>query len=246
MRAISKSTSPAPHAVSLGLELISGARNKLRDPTGKAGQIVRVMEERLTIGFYASGEMVSFAALAEEFGVSRQPVSAAISHLRSSGYVEVIPQVGCRVVLPSPREITDFFFILSKIEGAVVSLAAARYEGDEAKTLMAIVPPSMRRLDALHQRKAYLNYLDRYHDQIWIMTRTPLLEGKISALRRLSNFYLMQGSPKLAPKAAQQLIHERQVIAKAIADRNVKLAAQLAERHINNKPKIIGVIRKLG
>ena len=226
-----------------GSDLIGGSRSKLRDPTGKAGQIVTLMEQRLTLGYYASGEMLSFATLAEEFGVSRQPVSAAISHLRSSGYVEVIPHVGCRVVLPSPREIEDFFLVLSKIESAVVCLAAERYEGDEAKVLLAVSPPDdLSSLDAPHQRKAYLSYLDRYHDQIWIMARTSLLEGKISGLRRLSNFYLWQGIPTLAPKAARQMIRERNAVAKAIAARDAELAARLVEDHIKNKPNVIGVV----
>ena len=48
-------------------DLIGGSRSKLRDPTGKAGQIVALMEQRLTIGYYKSGEMLSFATLAEEW-----------------------------------------------------------------------------------------------------------------------------------------------------------------------------------
>ena len=224
-------------------DLIGGSRSKLGDPTGKAGQLVNIMEQRLVLGYYKSGQMLSFAALADEFGVSRQPVSTAISHLRSTGYVEVIPHVGCRVVLPSPREIEDFFFVLSKIESAVVCLAAERYEGDEAKILLAISPPDdLSSLEAPHQRKAYLAYLDKYHDQIWTMARTPLLEGKVSGLRRLSNFYLWQGIPTLAPKAAKQMIRERNAIAKAIAARDAESASRLAEDHIRNKPKVIGVI----
>lgn len=227
-----------------GAALIGGCRSKLRNPTGKAGQIVEVMEQRFTVGYYRSGEMLSFATLAAEFGVSRQPVSAAIAHLRSSGYVEVIPHVGCQVVLPSPREIEDFFFVLSKIESAIVCLAAARYEGNEAKALMGIAPPDdMAAMEVIHQRKAYVGYLDRYHDQIWAMARSPLLEGKISGLRRVSHFYLWQGNPTLLPKAARQLSRERTAIAKAIAARDAELASRLVEKHILNKPRVIGIVK---
>jgi DNA-binding GntR family transcriptional regulator len=226
-----------------GAELIRGSRSKLADPTGKAGQIVGVMEQRLSLGYYAPGEMLSFNLLAEEFGISRQPVSAAISHLRASGYVEVIPHVGCRVVVPSPREIADFFFLSSKIESAVVALAAERYEGDEAKVLLGIAPPQdLNSLASQHQRKAYVAYIDDFHNQIWAMARAPLLEGKISGIRRLSNFYLWQGIPTLAPQAARQLIRERTAIAKAIAARDVKLASELVEAHIKNKPRLVGIV----
>ena len=133
------------------------SRSKMPEPTGKAGQLVSLLEQRLTLGYYAPGEMLSFNTLAEEFGVSRQPVSAAILHLRAAGFVEVIPHVGCRVVVPSPLEVHDFFFISSKIESAVVTLAAERYEDSEGKELLAIKPPEdVSALDAQDKRLAYV------------------------------------------------------------------------------------------
>lgn len=225
-------------AIQVGTE-----RSKTPDPSGKAGQIATVMEQRLTLGYYAPGEMLSFNKLAEEFGISRQPVSAAISHLRALGYVEVIPQVGCRVVVPTAREIEDFFLVSSKIESAVVALAAERYEADEGKELLSIVPPvGLAALDELPQRRAYIAYLDRYHDQIWRMARTPLLEGKIGGIRRLSNFFLWQGTPALATSVAKQLNRERTAIAKAIVSRDATLASKLVEQHIRNKPRLAGVL----
>ncbi|WP_293393815.1 GntR family transcriptional regulator [Nevskia sp.] len=223
---------------------IGGARNRMPDPTGKGGQIVALMEQRLTLGYYEPGQMLSFNMLAEEFGVSRQPVSTAILHLRAAGYVDVIPHVGCRVMAPSPREIDDYFLVSSKIESAVVALAAERYEDPEGAELLAIAPPAeLASLDAQPQRKAYIAYIDRFHEQIWHMARAPLLEGKIGGIRRLSNFYLWQGTPKLAPAAAKQLSRERTAIAKAIVARDAKLASELVEAHIRHKPALAGLIQ---
>ena len=224
--------------------LVGGARNRTPDPTGKGGQIVELMEQRLTLGYYEPGQMLSFNMLAEEFGVSRQPVSTAILHLRAAGYVDVIPHVGCRVMAPSPREIDDFFLISSKIESAVVALAAQRHEGNEGAELLAIAPPSeFASLDAQPQRKAYIAYIDRFHEHIWHMARAPLLEGKIGGIRRLSNFYLWQGTPKLAANAAKQFSRERTAIAKAIVARDAKLASELVEAHIRHKPAVAGLIK---
>ena len=218
-------------------------RNKIGDPTGKAGQIVSVMEQRLMLGYYAAGQMLSFNMLAEEFKVSRQPVGAAISHLRAIGYVEVMPHIGCKVVHPSYAEIKDFFFLLSKIEGAIVALAAKRHEEPEAEKVLSIKPPrDLAKLERLQeQRKAYIGYVDQYHDQIWHMARTPLLEGKISGLRHLAHFYLWQGIPKLAPSSAARMSAERNEIAKALAARNARLASKLMEQHIRQKPELIGL-----
>lgn len=228
-----------------GTPLIGGSRSKMPDPTGKAGQIVAVMEQRLTLGYYPPGEMLSFNMLAEEFGISRQPVSTAILHLRAAGYVEVIPHVGCRVMVPTSREVEDFFLISSKIESAVVAMAATRYEGDEGEELLAVAPPAdFSSLDSQDKRKAYVSYIDRFHDQIWKMARAPLLEGKIGGIRRLSNFYLWQGLPTLAPAAAKQLSRERTAIAKAIVARDAARAAELVESHIRNKPRLAGLVHE--
>jgi DNA-binding GntR family transcriptional regulator len=147
------------------------------------------------------------------------------------------------VVDPSSREIEDFFFVSSKVESAVVALAAERYENDEAKVLLSIDPPKdLSSLSSQNQRRDYVNYIDRYHGQIWLMAHAPLLEGQISGIRRLSNFYLWQGIPTLAPNAAKQLIRERTAIAKAIAARDGKGAADLMEQHIRNKPRLTGIV----
>jgi DNA-binding GntR family transcriptional regulator len=221
---------------------IGSDRSKIGDPTGKAGQIVSVMEQRLMLGFYKPGEMVSFQRLADEFKVSRQPVSAAISHLRASGYVEVIPQVGCKVVHPSPSEIRDFFTVLGRVEAAVVAMAAARHKASEAADLLALMPVcDLDALDDMNQRKAYIGYVDRFHVLIWTMARSPLLDSKLSGLRRLSNFYLWQGLPTLAPAAAKALIAERTEIARAVMARDASSAALLMERHISAKPQLIGL-----
>ncbi len=68
-----------------------------------------------------------------------------------------------------------------------------------------------------------------------------MLEGKISGLRRLAHFYLWQGIPTLGPAAARKLSAERNEVAKAVAARDAELAARLMERHIAQKPELIGV-----
>jgi DNA-binding GntR family transcriptional regulator len=217
-------------------------RKNVNGPTGIAGEIVRAMEQRLILGYYPPGENISFKILADTFGVSRQPVSAAISHLRASGYVEVLPQVGCRVVKASRDEVADFFLILSKIDGAVAGLAAERYEGKEGKVLLQIRPPNdVNALKDVEHRSAYIAYVDNFHDQIWKMARSPLLHGRFYSLRNLSSFYLWQGLPRLAPEAAAHLNKERVEIARAIAARDSPTASALMEAHIRQKPRVVGV-----
>lgn len=220
-----------------------GLLGRNADPSGKAGIVAAEIENRLMLGQYHFGEALSATQLAQQFDASRQPVSAAIAHLRTSGYVEVIPQVGCRVVSPSASEIADFFVALGKIEGAAASFAARRYEGDEADVLVSIAErDDPKGLDTLAERQGYIDDLHRYHSQIWEMARSPALDLRVASMRRLASFYLWQGSAKLVPTSAHLLIMERAEIARAIKDRDVTKAEILMEKHISHKPHVNGVL----
>jgi DNA-binding GntR family transcriptional regulator len=204
-----------------------------------AGEIVSIMEDRMAVGHYEANEMLSFGKLAEEFGISRQPVSIAISHLRTLGYVEIVPQVGCRVVSPSPTALVDFFAVLARIEGAVAHMAASRFEGHEGIDLLAIRPNSdFDHLDEVDNRLRYVNYLHAFHDHIWQMARAPLLFNQLGGLRRLSSFYLWQGRKNLTPEAARTLTEQRQQIAELIIARKADEAAEQMERHVREKPQV--------
>lgn len=224
----------------------SGASPNRADPSGKAGQIAIELERRLLLGQYVFGQPLTISQLAQQFSASRQPVSVAISHLRSCGYVEVIPQVGCRVVAPSVAEIADFFIALGKIESAVAGFAATRHDGPEARQLIAIADrPVPESLESVADREAYVRNVGDFHDQVWRMARSPALEGRVSNLRRLSNFYLWQGAAKPAPVTAQILSQERRDIARAIADRDVSVAEAMMETHISHKPHLNGLVEPL-
>ncbi|MDP1632688.1 MAG: GntR family transcriptional regulator [Caulobacter sp.] len=227
------------------VEKPSMAGERLRSgsaPSGKAGEIAEELERRLMLGTYRFGESLSIIQLAQQFDASRQPVSVALSHLRSIGYVDIIPQVGCRVVSPSAAEITDFFLAMGKMEGVVAGFAAERHQTDEGRDLASIASrASAANLDTVSGRAAYIRTVNQFHDQIWRMARSPTLEGRIAKLRKLSIFYLWQGAPILAPLAAQQLNQERMEIAVAIVGREVEQAGRLMERHIAGKPVVNGM-----
>tara|TARA_R110000772_G_scaffold43659_3_gene100556 strand:- start:1580 stop:2260 length:681 start_codon:yes stop_codon:yes gene_type:complete len=214
-------------------------RRNMNFPTGKAGEIVAELERRLILGYYKPGENLSFKLLADTLDVSRQPVSSAIGHLRASGYVEVLPQVGCRVVKPTPEEVFDFFRMHSSIEAVAVELAVERQTLAEGEQLAAIQPPPSGGLDRVVERAAYISYVDAFHDQIWAMAKAPMLAGQFSGLRNLASFYLWQGISSLAPQVAEKLNQQRKQIAGLIIAGEKEKASQLMKEHIIAKPELV-------
>ena len=223
------------------LEVVTPA--KTADPSGKAGQIAAELERRLILGEYHFGEPLSVAEIARQFDASRQPVMAAIAHLRTSGFVEIFPQSGCRVVTPSKSEISDFFVALGKLEATAALLGSRRYEDDEADQLIKIAgAQDPEALNTTPARQIYIDGMLAFHDCLWEMARSPSLQRRVLGLRRLASFYLWQGLVRMQPQAAHLLIMERVDIAAAVKARDSVRAEILMEKHISHKPHVIGVV----
>lgn len=239
---MSKTTSNAPTFKRLR-PLARGARPG--DLAGKAGEIASVLEHRLVSGQYRFGETLSIYALAEQFDASRQPVAAAVVYLRSIGYLEVIPQVGCRVVSPAAQEVLDFYLMYSKVEAVISGLAAQRHEGSEADQLMDLA----KRLAAGpfktdRERWNYGEGVTEFHKLTGAMARSTTLVARIGSLRRISRFYLWQGKSVRNPDPAttDYMNQSRLQIAHAIAVRDIDSAERLTEEHIRANPGWVGIV----
>ncbi|MEM7467176.1 MAG: GntR family transcriptional regulator [Pseudomonadota bacterium] len=212
-------------------------------PGGKAGEIIADLAARLAAGELGFGQTLSIKALADEYQASRQPVSAAISHLRSLGYVVVIPQVGCRIVSPSANDIQDFFHVLARVESSYAGLAAARYVDDEAKILVALADEvAAYAFDDVAQRLPYAAAVDAFHEMIWEMSRASAVFPRTRDLWQLADFYLWQGAENFDAGKVDAANKERRQIARAIERREVEKAENLVEKHVRGKPRRVGIV----
>lgn len=166
---------------------------KAHDLAGKAGEIAAVLEDHLVRGKLHFGQNLSIYTLADQFGASRQPVSAAVQYLATIGYLEITPQVGCQVVSPSKEDINDFIHLFARTEGVIAQFAANRHSEAEAEELRFVNQeinknPFTSNLD----RRRMADQISLFHDRLSSMARSPLLVDRISNLRRLFRFYLSQ------------------------------------------------------
>ena len=93
------------------------------------------IKSALITGTYEFGTELSVTELAATVGASRQPVMEALKRLQNERFVEIIPQVGCRVAMPLPSEVQDFYEVFATMEGLVSRLAAERRSEPELKRL---------------------------------------------------------------------------------------------------------------
>lgn len=78
------------------------------------------------------GEQISSDGVGRALAVSRAPVSDAIRRLAMDGLLEVVPQVGCRVVTPVPAEVADFYELFAATEAVIAGFAAVRRTDGQA------------------------------------------------------------------------------------------------------------------
>lgn len=215
--------------------IVRGVR--ANDLSGKAGEVAAKLEDRLIRGTYRFGESLSIYTLAAQFEASRQPVASAVLYLRSVGYLEIIPQVGCRVVSPSAREVHDFYVMFSRTEAVIANFAAGRHEGDEARELVALAEEmAANPFRSSYDRRAMADGISDFHDRISAMARSQLMVDRISNLRRIFRFYLSQERRQLPPAAGptSRMNQLRLDLAAAIQSRDGRRAEKATEDYILN------------
>jgi DNA-binding GntR family transcriptional regulator len=103
----------------------------------KADAVYSELKEAILSGALEPGSPIDKAGLCERLGVSRFPVSAAVSRLAYDRLVDVAPQHGSFVALISIQDVRERFFIRSALEGEVAAEAARRMTRADKDVLAA-------------------------------------------------------------------------------------------------------------
>lgn len=114
-------------------------------------------------------------ALSERFGVSRHPVMEAMKRLAAEGFIDIIPQVGCRVARVDGDAFDDHFRLLAVTDGLLAELAAERRDEAQIVELLA-ASEGVRALlfepDSLDFNR-YRSHNRALHNVIHTMARAP-------------------------------------------------------------------------
>lgn len=150
--------------------------------------------QRLLEGDLAPGDRLSVVELADQLSCSRVPVMEALKRLDAEGFVEIVPQVGCRVARPDADEVRDFFELFAAVEGCVTRLAAARRDADDVREFKAVCARLDQELkvaggpEARDPRYRRVN-LD-FHSTIHRLARAPLACAVAAGMWDRSDFFI--------------------------------------------------------
>src|SRR4051812_20813101 len=110
----------APERTSEGRGTIGGRHLTLRD------QVLAELRRRIVEAEYPPGERLREDRLAQDFGVSRNPVREALRVVEAEGFVHVEPRRGAVVATPDERTMRDLFAVRESLEPLAARLAAER------------------------------------------------------------------------------------------------------------------------
>lgn len=192
----------------------------------------------LFAGTLQPGQKVRVEEMVTRLNTSRQPVMDAFKRLAAEGFLEIIPQVGCRVVVPKMAEITDFFLIFSAVEGLAADLAAARRTPHEIDGLRAINERIGRYLDVGHEQatvaRAYRQHNREFHGALHVMSHSATVERLAQGLWDRGDFYvgcLPNGESAFAQRIVEGHAEHADII-HAIERGDGDAARELMEAHI--------------
>lgn len=183
-------------------------------------------------GRWQPGDTLSAYALSEELDISRTPVLEALKRLEAGGFVEIIPQVGCRVVTPSFKAVTDLFAIRAALEGLAAEVAATIMSDQDRVQLRDMLQQMEAAADSGdHHTYSELNY--EFHLRIIDGSEMPHLVQTARGIWSLLRYQLAR--LPLGGTQSTTAIHESRAEHRAILDaldqRAAKRARSGAERH---------------
>lgn len=201
----------------------------------RTDQAYTFVKSLLLDGKYKPGDYLPIDELAVQLNSSRQPVMEAMRLLARDELVEVMPQVGCRVAIPTTAEIGDFYRLFSRTEGLAAELTAIRHEPNELKKLARLSAEigDLKQATNLDERSHDYRVLNReFHGMIHEMARSPSIARLAGTLWDRGDFYVYAAGQHASVADFDEVQGEHESIIAAIAAHNGDRARAAMENHL--------------
>jgi DNA-binding GntR family transcriptional regulator len=191
------------------------------------GRVIEELRQAILDRRLKPGERLIEGRLADELGVSRNPVREAIRVLESEGLVEVTARRGASVLTMTDEEARETIEVRALLEGQNARLAARRREEDIIKRIAAVLKQGNEAVAA--KRYGLLRDLNQqFHHELSAAGRNRVLSD---LLKRLRERTAMLFSPTDPVRQARSW-DEHAAILRAIIAGDERAAATLAAEHV--------------
>jgi len=199
-------------------------------------RVYQAVRERLLEGELSAGDRIGVEAVAVEFGTSKQPVMEALRRLSAEGFVEIVPQVGCRVRTVDRYQAEIFFRMFAAMEGVIVEFAAERRTAEQLARLKSVsnAISQLRHLKNQRERSSGYRTLNRtFHEVTHEMAGSNVANELSVRLWDRSDFAINAFSANSAFSESLDDRHdEHEQIVAALERKDGVTAREVTERHI--------------
>ncbi|NLU50716.1 MAG: GntR family transcriptional regulator [Syntrophomonadaceae bacterium] len=206
--------------------------------------VFEALREAIINGSLRPGERMMEIQLAEQLGVSRTPVREAIRKLELEGFVVMIPRKGAYVAGISLKDIADVFEVRAALEALAAGLAAERITAEELEELERML---VRKAECIESNnlEELIEVDTLFHEAMYKASRNEKLKQIIHNLRE--QIQRFRSTSLSTPGRMKEALEEHKKIVEAISERNVALAQELAQEHIENaENSMLEALRKGG
>lgn len=175
------------------------------------------------------GEKIRQEKLAQELGISRTPLVAALKFLEHEKLVEPKPRRGFYVRLFKKQEMLSIFELREVLEGLAARRAAMQVTDAEIKQLQAFFDAFKSQSDISNFR-SYSQEDRRFHNFVIQIGAKEFLRSILETYNIISFSYQVVSSEGLV-RSPNETLEEHLAVIAAICDRDPEAAENLMRRH---------------
>ncbi|SKA34847.1 DNA-binding transcriptional regulator, GntR family [Enhydrobacter aerosaccus] len=211
---------------------MAAPRPKIKNPPdgGQSSLHRRVVDELRQLILarrFKPGERLVEERLAEELGVSRNPVREAIRVLAAEGLVEVSANRGASVTTMSAQEARETIELRALLEGHNARLATRRQDKEVIKRIEAVLTKgSLAVANGRFEQLGDLN--QKFHAELAAASQNTVLGDVLKRLRDRTAMLFSTDDPDYQ----ERTWNEHAAILRAIIDGDERRAASLAAEHV--------------
>jgi len=195
----------------------------------KAEQVYGELKEAILAGRLEPGESIDKSALCERLGVSRFPVSAAVSRLAFENLVVIEPQHGSFVARISAADVRERMFVRRALESEIAGEAARRMPREGVEALKDNLARASEAVEAGDRVSFYAHDVG-FHQALTVhlglRRSAEILDGLRAHLERVRRLLM------LPPGRIRVTLAEHAAVCAAIAAGDVDGARAAMDRHL--------------
>lgn len=180
------------------------------------------------------GTRITETALAEQYGVSRTPIRAALQRLEVEGLVTIMPKQGCFVRSVDVERISQYYDVRVYLEAAAIELACDTMNRDDLDALADLWNPANVKKNVNMEEIKSLE--EAFHISIAVGSGNPVLVDYLRDINSHIRMLRRLGFPDR--KAVLETFEEHFELIQLIQKKDVRRAKKMMTEHIRKSQSI--------